>query len=180
MLSRIAILYTISATSLRLAGLFPLAISSTNLSAAVVHLVQSRGVLARLGLRTQVGDFSGLSPAPNTFSRSVVPSVQSLGSTTLRATGGSVLHRRGSQAFDSSGCASHPPSALSSCFCGHRMSLTMTARIIMVNTASHAQMSRHVITQPMILMGLLSSALPRANVAEVRAKTHISTRVDIR
>jgi hypothetical protein len=45
----------------------------------------------------------------------------------------------------------------------------MTAWIIMQKMAIQAQMSRHVMTQPTIFIGLLFNALPIWKVAEVRA-----------
>lgn len=46
-----------------------------------------------------------------------------------------------------------PPSSLSSCFCGHRISLRMTARIIMPKTKNQPATRRQVKTQPRMRMG---------------------------
>ena len=58
-----------------------------------------------------------------------------------------------------------PPSSRSSCFCGHRMSFTITARIIEMKTVNQMKMRRHVITQPKTRMLRWLSALAIAKVA---------------
>ena len=66
----------------------------------------------------------------------------------------------------SSGSVFQPPSSRSSCFCGHRMSLRMTARIIMPKTKNHPATRRHVNTQPRMRMGWApSKARATAKVA---------------
>lgn len=58
----------------------------------------------------------------------------------------------------------HLPSSLSSCFCGHKICLSLTARIIMPKTNAQTMSSSTMKMHPTIWIGLLFNANPTAKV----------------
>ena len=87
---------------------------------------------------------------------------------------GSAIHTEIDGGLPSSGRnrflgSTHPPSSLSSPFWGHKICLSLIARIIMTKTNNQTNIKKQVMTHPTIWIAVLENDLPTAKVAVIKA-----------